>query len=273
MPLPEASPLIAFAQHWGPHALPVFLVGLLVAVVASGLAGMLVHLRQARRSETAEDGPPTVARLLASYATGFVLIVGAALLFAAMARQIGPGHAMGLADQALTDAIALHVPAVALRAFGVLTHLGDPLALGVLGVVVAVWLWRRPERLLAIGWGVALAGNAMLNPLLKQVFARSRPLHDHGLPLASGYSFPSGHSSGAVVAYGMLLYVALRVLPSRWHAVAGMVATAVVLTTACGRVFLRVHFASDVAAGVLSGLAWLGVCVASLEVTRRHRQP
>jgi len=143
--------------------------------------------------------------------------------------------------------------------------------LAVLGVVVAGWLWRKRAHLLAIGWLLALGGNAVLNPVLKGVFERVRPLHDHGLAQATGFSFPSGHSSGAMVAGGMLLYVALRTLPARWHAPAAMAMVALVLGVACSRVFLRVHFASDVAAGLLSGLAWAGVCVAGLEFAR-HRQ-
>ena len=269
----ETAPLIGFAQHLGQHALAAFLVGLLVAVMAAGLAVVLLRWRGARRDPVEFDSAPTFARLLASLATGFALILGTASLFAAIADRLGPGRTMGLADQALADAIAQHTPAAALRAFGLLTHFGDPLVLAVLGAVVALWLWRKRERLLALGWLVALSGNAVLNPLLKLVFARARPVHDPALAqAATGFSFPSGHSSGAMVAYGMLFYVLLRVLPARWHPAAAMLAVALIVTTACSRVFLRVHFASDVAAGLLSGLSWLAVCVASLEFARQQRR-
>lgn len=265
----ETSSVVAFAEHLGRHALAAFLIGLLMVVVAGGLAGVLLHRRHARRTQPDVGRAPPTTRLFAGIAMGFATILGAASLFAAIARRLGPGRTMGLADQALADAIAQSTPEAALRAFGLLTHFGDPLVLALLCAMVAWWLWRKAERLLALGWVMALAGNALLNPLLKQVFERARPLHDHGLALATGFSFPSGHSSGAAVAYGMLLYVAVRVLPARWHPAAAMVAVALVITTACSRVFLRVHFASDVAAGLLSGLSWLGVCVASLEFARR----
>jgi len=96
-------------------------------------------------------------------------------------------------------------------------------------------------------------------------------VHDPALAQAMGFSFPSGHSSGAMVAYGMLLYVMVRMLPARWYPAAAMLALALIITTACSRVFLRVHFASDVVAGLLSGLSWLVVCVVSVEVTRHRR--
>jgi membrane-associated phospholipid phosphatase len=267
----EAAPLLLFAEQLGRHALPAFLAALLVAMLSSGLAGVLLRRRHLRRTEAGGASGPTLARLFAGFASGFAIVLGAASLFAAIAGRLGPGRTLGLADQALADAVARHTPEAALRAFGLLTHFGDPLLLLVLGALVSLWLWRRAERLLAVGWAMALLGNAVLNPLLKQVFERTRPLHDDGLALASGFSFPSGHSSGAMVTYGMLLYVALRVLPLRWHPPAAMAAVALVMTTACSRVFLRVHFASDVAAGLLSGLAWLAVCVASLEFARQRR--
>ena len=87
---------------------------------------------------------------------------------------------------------------------------------------------------------------------------------------AQGFSFPSGHSSGSMVTYGMLAYLAWRLLPPRWHVAAVMTATAVILTTAASRVFLRVHFASDVLAGLCSGGAWLVLCIASIEFARRR---
>ncbi|MDM0029664.1 phosphatase PAP2 family protein [Variovorax saccharolyticus] len=271
----EAAPLVSAAQLLGQHALAVFAIGLLVAMAASGLGCALLHRRHARRIDAGDAIAPTLARLLAGYAIGFALILGTASLVAVIGQQISSGRHWGLADQALADAMGRHTPAVALRAFGVLTHLGDPLMLAVLGAAVAVLLWLRRERLLSAGWIIALAGNAILNPLLKQVFERVRPLHDLGTTPIAGYSFPSGHTSGAMVAYGMLLYLAIRLLPLRWHAAVAMAAVALVLTIACSRVFLRVHFASDVAAGLLSGLSWLGVCVASLQFAshRRTAQP
>jgi predicted phosphodiesterase len=122
------------------------------------------------------------------------------------------------------------------------------------------------------GWVLALGGIVVLNPALKHIFERARPVHDHRLAMETSFSFPSGHSAGAIVSYGMLLYLALRTLPARWHVPAAMAAVAAILTIACSRIFLQVHFASDVAAGLLTGLAWLLVCVGSLEYARHRKR-
>jgi len=99
-----------------------------------------------------------------------------------------------------------------------------------------------------------------------------RPLHDDGIVLAHGFSFPSGHSSGAVVAYGMLAYVAMRFVPVRWHLALVLCAVALAFSIGASRVFLRVHFASDVIAGFASGSAWLAVCIGSIELTHWYRR-
>lgn len=267
----ESATLVELAQRLGSRALPTFVVALALAVSIAGLAGFLAHRRRAGRASENAAQPASLRRLAIAFGAGFALILGAASLFAAIAGQLAPGNAMGLADQALADEIAQHTSRSALRAFALVSHLGDPLVLTLLCVLVCAALWRRGATLLAAGWLLALGGNALLNPLLKGIFERVRPLHDHGLAVATGYSFPSGHSSGAMVTYGMLLYVGLRLLPGRWHAALAMLAVALVFTIACSRIFLRVHFASDVAAGLLSGLCWTGVCVAGLELAR-HRE-
>lgn len=277
MPADEAQPLlIALAEAAGPRALALFLLSL-GAVLLAG-AGCVQVLRRRSRidvpladADADADADAKPHRVVLGLAIGFASIVSAALLFAWIAAHATPDRTLGRADQVLADGIAAHLPWAALRAFGLLTHFGDREVLIALCVAVATFLLWRGRRDLALGWLLALGGNAWLNPTLKQVFERVRPVHGHGLAFEQSYSFPSGHSSGAMVVYGMLLYIALRLLPRRWHLAAVLGATGVIFTTACSRIFLQVHFASDVVAGLLSGGTWLGVCVASLEWARRRR--
>jgi undecaprenyl-diphosphatase len=143
-----------------------------------------------------------------------------------------------------------------------ITHLADPIALWMLAAVAGAWLWSRGRIALLLAWLGALAGNALCNPALKRVFERVRPEADLSGLAAPGYSFPSGHSSGAMVAYGMLAYLAWRLLPPRWHLPVLWAVGALVLCIGASRVYLQAHFASDVLAGFASGGAWLAVCIA-----------
>jgi membrane-associated phospholipid phosphatase len=264
-----ADTLAGFATFVGAHALAVFLalLMLLLLLVAGGGWLLRSHLLPQAQSRL---GP--LAFVLLNAAIGFALLLGAAALFAEIAEHLGPGATMSRTDEALTAAIRAHVGVTTLSVFAVLTQLGDVITLTLLGTGVALLLWWQRRRSLALGWVLALGGNALLNPLLKQVFERVRPLHENGLVNELGWSFPSGHTSGATVAYGMLAYVALRTLPPAWHVPAVLTATALAFTVGCSRVFLQVHFASDVAAGFASGAAWLTVCIVSVELARIYRR-
>jgi undecaprenyl-diphosphatase len=193
-------------------------------------------------------------------------------IFASIAGEIGPGEELVRLDQAFSDAIGQSISTGTRAVFAAVTHLGDPTTLTALGIAVAIALVVRGERWLALGWVIAIAGNAVLNPILKRAFERARPLHEHGPALADGWSFPSGHASGSVVVYGMLAYVAIRTLPTAWHLPAVLLASAMAFTIGCSRVFIQVHFASDVAAGFASGSAWLALCIGGIELIRYCRR-
>ncbi len=150
----------------------------------------------------------------------FALIAGAGALFAAIADELGAEEELGAIDQAFSDALARSVPPGVIRAFAWLTHLGDPWLLAVWCVGGALVLWGRGRRLLAFGLVLAIAGNGILNTTLKAIFERVRPVHDQAIATAAGWSFPSGHTSGSLVTYGMIAYV-LNAHASRALASAG----------------------------------------------------
>ena len=269
----SADALGLLATQIGARALPVFLCLLAVLLVSVAAGVFTLRALRARLKPAAQHRLRPDGAVLLYGAAGFALVVGAAMLFAEIAEHLGPGGAMARADAALAESIHAHVNPTILRAFAFVTHFGDVLTMSVLGVVVALLLWQRRLRALALGWVLAVGGNALLNPLLKRVFERVRPVHEHGLVSELGWSFPSGHTSSSTVAYGMLAYIAIRTLPPRWHLPAVLAAAALAFTVGCSRIFLQVHFASDVAAGFASGIAWLTVCIVSVELGRHYRPP
>jgi len=266
----DAESLAHWAGLAGQHALALFLALLaLLLVVATALWWALQRYAALRSRSTLSPMLFIAARIVA----GFAVIVAGGWVFAELAEQLGADRHLGRADQALTDALSDSVPSTALQVFAGLTHLGDTATLTLLCISVAIALLAAGRRGLALGWVAAVAGNGLLNTTLKQIFARVRPVHADGLVLEHGFSFPSGHSSGSVVAYCMLAYLAWRLLPARWHLPATLAAVALAFTVGASRVFLRVHFASDVIAGFASGAAWLAVCIGSIELARWYRGP
>lgn len=261
---------ITLARAVGENALLAFGVALLVLLVIAGAGWLAVHRRYIRRHTLPDTAD--VRALTATLALGFAAIVLFALLFATLPSRIVADGWLGLADQALTGAIRRSVSLPVLQIFATVTVLANTPVLWVLAIVGAgVLLWRR-DFLLAIIWIAAIGGNGILTRALKAVFARARPLYEHQLFSAEGWSFPSGHSSGAVVAYGMFAYVLLRSTPVIWHLPIVLIAAALAFATGCSRIFLQVHYASDVLAGFASGLAWLAVCIVAAELSLRVRK-
>ena len=256
------------ADWLGAHAIAVFSAALLVLLVVATAA--LVVLKRYSGRIVGENVSRTVLLSLC-LVVGAGMLMATAAVFAEMMEVFKTDEEIGLFDSRLTETLSRELSASTLRIFGTLTHVGDPITLTLLVVAVALLLLARRQPAQAFGWSIACAGGAVLNRLLKQIFERVRPVHDHGFAVADGYSFPSGHTSGAVVVYGMLAYLCIRQLPSRWHVPAVLLATTLAFSTGWSRVFLQVHWASDVIAGFASGLAWLTVCVVAMEIARRNQ--
>ena len=265
----DAAAALAWGQTIGLHALPLF--GAALVAVLAGAALAFVGLRRWTVRAQHSQLPPALFLGL-RLAIGFGIVLGAAALFAEMMEALQAEEEMGLFDTRLAEVLAQTLSPAVLRVVGVLTHLGDPVTLTALVLVVAGLLVLHKRRWLALGWVVACTGNGVLNQTLKQMFARVRPVHEHGFAVADGFSFPSGHTSGSVVVYGMLAYLGVRLLPPRWHLPGVLAAAALAFCMGVSRVLLQVHWASDVLAGFASGLAWLVVCVLSIEMLRRYRR-
>lgn len=146
-------------------------------------------------------------------------------------------------------------------------------ALAVVLISVGLVILRRrsitlPLRctLLVLAWMLVMSLGELLNVELKEFVKRARPPY-HEAAHTSGYSFPSGHSMAAFIAYGMLAYILVRLIPHRRsrQAVAGALAI-LVLLVGFSRMFLGAHWLSDVVGGFAAGACWLGLCITAIEI-------
>lgn len=129
--------------------------------------------------------------------------------------------------------------------------------IGVLGIKLKKWFY-----------GISVALNlivvSFLNLLLKSIFLRPRP-DILQLVYASGYSFPSGHAMVGIAFYGFLIYLCSCFLKSPWHQVLTVLLVALILLIGISRIYLGVHYASDIMGGFLAGLTWLMIFIISIE--------
>lgn len=204
---------------------------------------------------------------------GLFAVVGAGsgfgLLLMLVRFEWGPMYRVdhGVADE-LNDIVSAHGPLVS--ALQALTDLGGrPVMMWLVGIV-AIALLIRGQRRLVVFLMVTGAGALTLDPSLKLLVGRLRPAVDVPVASAPGNSFPSGHVLGATVAYGALLLIFLPVASRRLRALAIWAYVAILVLVGFTRVALGVHYVSDVLAGWLLGLAWLGVTAYAFRLWRRE---
>ncbi len=105
---------------------------------------------------------------------------------------------------------------------------------------------------------VNLLAAAGMNFLFKVFFHRARP-EILVLVHATGYSFPSGHSMVSVAFYGYLIYLSVILLQKPWKQLSSLLLSMLIFFIGLSRIYLGVHYASDVVGGFLAGLAWLAL--------------
>jgi undecaprenyl-diphosphatase len=204
---------------------------------------------------------------------GLFAVVGAGsgfgLLLMLVRFEWGPMYRVdhGVAHE-LNDIVSAHKPLVSV--LQVLTDLGGrPIMMWLVGIV-AVALLIRGQRRLVVYLLVTGAGALILDPSLKILVGRLRPAVEVPVASAPGNSFPSGHALGATVAYGALVLVFLPLASRRLGALAIGAFITIVGLVGFTRIALGVHYVSDVLAGCLLGLAWLGVTAYTFRLWRRE---
>ena len=132
-------------------------------------------------------------------------------------------------------------------------------------------IWKRRFAFAAV-WVLAIATAPLVSSEFKDIFQRARPAGIDPLAPEKSYSFPSGHSMEAIVAYGMASYLLLVTLPPR-HWLRGVaVGGSILLIIAIGfsRMYLSAHWLTDVLGGFALGAAWVALWIGILECGRRR---
>ena len=204
---------------------------------------------------------------------GLVAAAGGLWLFGGLAEDVLTGDPLVRFDRALDDYLhSLATPPLT-TFFLIVTALGSIEAIVLLGMVVATFLALGRRWLFLGSWLAAVAGSAVLNHLLKQLFERPRPYFEHPLLVETSYSFPSGHAMESFVVYGMLAYFAVLALRTWESRVAVVFGTALlVVLIGFSRMYLGVHYFSDILAGYAAGGVWLSALITGAETIRRSKK-
>jgi undecaprenyl-diphosphatase len=209
-------------------------------------------------------------------ALGAFVLVGAALavintwLFAWVASHVRQGRTQAF-DDAVLRYVGEHRVPIMENAMLEITFLGTGTVVLMISFVAALFLWLTRHRYSAALLVAATVGAVVLNNVLKQFFDRPRPQLITWGTHALTTSFPSGHAMSAAVVYTTIAYLAARLQKRHRSRVATMTIAALLVVLVCvSRVYLGVHYPSDVLAGTVVGLAWAGFCMATLEVVQLY---
>jgi len=216
--------------------------------------------RLARRSVAAGTSAwrtPSQRRILLALVSALLT----AFAFSRVAEDYLTNDPLARWDVRFAHWLALERTAAGTDAFRILTFFGSPAVALVLTSVVFIALYQRRLLLDAALLPLVLGGAELLNLILKLSFHRSRP--EVAFVHLDTYSFPSGHAMISAAAYGALTYLAWPRVRTRGRRVALLAGTIVLVSLICfSRLYLGVHYLSDVLAGVAGGLFWLSVSIA-----------
>jgi len=213
---------------------------------------------------------PKLSTYLSAIWIGGLIIAGLALWgFAAIAEEVLEQETQAI-DQAILQVFAdFHTPLLNQIMIGV-TFLGEPLLLTALSIVFAIVLLRQGQWAGVTTLIIASGGAIGLNFLLKDVFARSRPTLWQHIVDVNYYSFPSGHAMISLVIYGLIGYwLAIRF--KVWQIPIITITVLLVAAIGVSRLYLGVHWPTDIVAGYAAGLVWLIACILGLEAASTIR--
>lgn len=144
------------------------------------------------------------------------------------------------------------------QVFYYFTYLGEAYVVMGLTVLASIYLWKKYNKVQAYGLLLSVVGSAGTVLVLKHLIARPRP--SHSFYTESLASFPSAHATLAVAFYGLLFYFLISRVANKIHQkIYYTLSLLFILLLGFSRLYLGVHYLSDVVAGYLVGVVWLGL--------------
>ena len=163
-------------------------------------------------------------------------------------------------------------PAVTLTAKAI-SLAGSVAFLSFASFCAAIVFIKKGWRDAVLGLALTMIGGGLLNTVLKQFFARERPIFEKPLVHLSTFAFPSGHTMGATLFYMFLAAVIAYAMKSRRiRLLAFSCAMVIVALIGATRIYLGAHFFTDVIGAIAAGLAWLAFCWTAVETLRKWRK-
>ncbi|SFL57041.1 undecaprenyl-diphosphatase [Gracilibacillus orientalis] len=196
---------------------------------------------------------------------GFIIIILTMSLFIELAGDVLEEEKF-FADRIFQENIVFAEETWIHQMMEVVTEAGSVIFLTIASVILAVYLFfAKKSKWYSLFFSINMVGISLLTQVLKVIFERERPelIAQYG---GTGFSFPSGHSTGSIAFYGFIMYLLWKKVSAKWLKWLSVLFFAcLAIVIAFSRVVLGVHFFTDIVAGMSLGLAWLITCMIALE--------
>lgn len=224
-----------------------------------GIKQALDRIVQFFRKHLSGENPDLAYYLLIIFA--FIIFVFGLNFFVDLTQEVH-GDVLEKYDTMVTDFVISFRTPVLNSFFHFVTDVGDLYGYLVMTTLAAIFLflklrhWKFIFQLLGV---LVLA--ALSNIALKNAIDRARPTLEH-MVVVESLSYPSGHAMSAMAFYGFLIYLNFQIKMSKWLRIGlTVVFSFLILSIGISRIYLGVHFPSDVAGGFIAGLIWVAFCI------------
>jgi membrane-associated phospholipid phosphatase len=198
---------------------------------------------------------------LAVLTVGLITLCGLSALLAYVSDSVEDYDGIALVDRPIVAWLATHREPVLTAVMRTFSVVGSPISAAAVAVIVcSAVAWRSRTWLPVATVVIGVAGFALAATVVKLEVARQRPPLPYAVMAVDGYSFPSGHALGITTATLIVAWTVARWLIHSWNGRIAVWMTAIVIIGGVGfsRVYLGVHYPSDVIAGWLLGAIWAG---------------
>lgn len=232
------------------------------------LSDFMVRLRHFTRARLSPEG------VAGAHLTLGVLVLFAGMLaFGIIAHDVTSKAALTVLDGLVANWFHVRATPAMTQFMLAVSFMHGGVAGGLLALCLLGYFYVRELRWWLLAGLIILAGGTLLNVLIKYSFQRARPTFDAPLLTLTTYSFPSGHTAFAAMLYGLLAcFLVARLRGAAARVAVVMAACAMVALVGVSRMYLGVHYLSDVMAASAEGCIWLALCITTISTLRRHRE-
>jgi membrane-associated phospholipid phosphatase len=201
------------------------------------------------------------------------LLLAGGTAFGFIAEQVKSDAPILQQDLQVSVWLHTHGSALFTALFLAVSRVHSTIGIAIMYLLVAYTLWHRKERYWLLSFTLALPGGMLVNNIVKHLFNRARPGWDDPILTLTSSSFPSGHTASATLFYGFIsAYVAYRVKSSNFtRALFVFVAVVMVALVGFSRIYLGVHYLSDILGAISLSMVWLVVCLVGVRALAQVR--